>query len=97
MAIYNVVEQVVWSHLDKVMAQKANICCCELCRDDIAAWALNQLPPRYVTTALGEAYIRAEFLDKQLELDVIVALTAAVEQVSANPRHWQSLKSQEPL
>lgn len=94
MAIYNVVERVVWSHLDKVMEQKGNICCCILCRDDVAACALNKLPPRYVATALGEAYTRAEFLDKQLELDVIVALTAAVEQVAGNPRHS---KSQEPL
>lgn len=87
MELLNVVEHVVWNHLDDVLNKKKDVCHCDMCRADIAACALNKLQPRYVTTALGEAYTRAEFLDKQLELDVIVALTEAVEQIAGNPRH----------
>lgn len=31
-------------------------CACPLCKADIIAYALNQLPPKYVTLREGEAY-----------------------------------------
>lgn len=89
MEVKNVVESLVWNNLDSVLARKEGACRCERCRADIAAYALNRLKPRYVVTAKGEVYVKAEFLTPQFQLDVITALAEAVNQVSEHPNHGQ--------
>ncbi|MGI6551926.1 MAG: late competence development ComFB family protein [Bacillota bacterium] len=83
----NYMEDIVWSFLPKVLAQYPNICQCELCRHDIVALALNQLPPRYVSRELGEIYTKVNILESQHRADVYAALTKAIAVVENNPRH----------
>ena len=45
--------------------KSCDFCSCEQCRLDILALALNQLPPRYVVTDLGDTYSRADMLETQ--------------------------------
>ncbi len=87
MRVINIVEQLVWDHLDEIMAAKPECCRCEKCRADCAAIALNHLQPKYVVTQKGETFAKAEYLERQLYLQVVVALTEAVEKVSAFPMH----------
>lgn len=87
MEVRNVVENLVWQNLDQVLDRKEGACRCERCRADIAACALNRLKPRYVVSTTGEVYVKAEFLELQLKLDVIAVLAEAVNQVSSNPWH----------
>ncbi len=87
MAIENIVEKIIWDNMDTVMDHKEGICCCETCKIDIAAYALNKLKPHYVATDKGAAITRAHFIETQFYLDLIIILTEAVEKVSANPRH----------
>ena len=85
--IINVVESMVWEAMDSVLEQKPGVCRCEKCRADIAAYALNQLDPRYAASKLGEILIKTGSLDSDMHVAILVALTEAVEVVSTNPRH----------
>jgi competence protein ComFB len=69
------------------MDNKAGMCRCEICKSDIAAYALNKLNPHYVATVKGSAITRAQFMDNQHYRDMIIIITEAVEKVSAHPRH----------
>lgn len=87
MKVINVVESMVWEAMDSVLEQKSGICCCEKCRADIAAYALNQLSPHYVVSKLGEVLVKTGSLDRDMNVAILVALTEAMEKVGANPRH----------
>ncbi|MEA4924544.1 MAG: late competence development ComFB family protein [Syntrophomonadaceae bacterium] len=87
MPIENIMEKIVWDNMETVMDHKPGMCRCEICKSDIAAYALNKLKPHYVATVKGSAITRAQFMENQYYLDLIIVLTEAVEKVSANPRH----------
>ncbi|NLW44493.1 MAG: late competence development ComFB family protein [Syntrophomonadaceae bacterium] len=87
MEVKNVMEKIVWDNIDRVLAEVPDVCRCQTCRNDIAAYALNHLKPRYATTHKGEVITKAATLETQQFLDVIAALTMAVKQVGKNPRH----------
>lgn len=86
MHVKNYMEDLVWDHIDRIMA-KSNTCSCEKCRYDIAALALNFLPPRYVVTDKGETYTRIKALEQQFYVDVITAISHAVLVVNSRPHH----------
>lgn len=87
MQVVNMMEKMVWDKLDVVLAKKEGICRCEKCRADIAAYALNKLKPRYVSSEKGEVFVKAQCMDVDLSAAILVALTEAVEVVGKNPRH----------
>jgi competence protein ComFB len=82
----NIMEQIVLRTIDEV-AEDHHFCNCPRCRLDIAALALNKLPPRYAVTSKGEAYSRTEWLELQKSLDVISVIFEAIKIVQGKPRH----------
>ncbi|HZK43718.1 MAG TPA: late competence development ComFB family protein [Syntrophomonadaceae bacterium] len=90
MKVINVVESLVWNKLDEVLLHKPEMCQCDKCRADIAAYALNHLPPRYVVSDEGEIYARAESLGLGSNASLVVAITEAIEIVAKNPKHIRS-------
>lgn len=82
----NYMEEFVLSQLNEVLTD-INMCKCEKCRMDIAALALNDLPPKYVITEKGELYSKINSLRQQFEVDVIAAITKAAVMVKRSPRH----------
>ncbi len=91
MKAVNVVEKLVWEKLEEVLAYKPDMCKCEKCKADIAAYALNRLDARHVASPEGELYARAEYLDKDFHAALLVTLTEAMEIVAANPKHNKEL------
>lgn len=87
MQIKNFMEDLVWRQLDSVIQRHKLHCGCERCRYDIAALALNFLPPRYVVTHLGETYTRVKSLEQQFNIDIITAISNAIKIVNASPHH----------
>ncbi|NLB18426.1 MAG: late competence development ComFB family protein [Syntrophomonadaceae bacterium] len=87
MGVFNVMEKMVSDNIERVLKEYPNACRCKACRDDTMAYALNQLKPKYATTRKGETLSKASCLEPQYFLDVITALTLAVERISRNPRH----------
>ena len=82
----NMMEAFVEEVLEK-MAPELDCCTCEQCQSDIAAWALNQLPPRYVATQAGGAISKADTLRIQHLTDVRTAIIQGAELVKEHPRH----------
>ncbi len=79
-------EEIVFNQMKEVLTD-INVCTCEKCLLDIAAIALNILPPKYVVTEKGELYTKVVSLGQQFEVDVIGAITKAAVIVKRSPRH----------
>jgi len=82
----NYMEDCVELAMDQVLPG-LKICLCEMCRCDIAAMALNDLPPKYIVTRKGQLYTKLNTLQHQFGIDVTTAVIKAAELVSQNPRH----------
>ena len=89
--IKNYMEEIVFEQMKDVLAD-INMCTCEKCLLDIAAIALNDLPPKYVVTKKGELYSKINALEQQFEVDVIAAITKAAVIVKRNPRHGEEVR-----
>lgn len=86
MALINMMESFVAARLDELL-RDYDCCKCESCREDMMAIALNDLPPRYVSTPKGQLFTRAGALLQQNAVDIEVALLKAIAMVGAKPRH----------
>ncbi len=84
--LHNLMEETVLQAVNELMG-KQNICQCEQCRLDVAAIALNNLPPRYVVTPGGASHSRADLLEVQKYVDVMGAIAKAIRLVKEHPRH----------
>ena len=82
----NYMETLVWEKLDEII-DKLNCCKCEKCRMDIASYALNRMPPKYVATYEGEVYSKLDTLSVQYEADLISAICQAAQIVTEHPMH----------
>lgn len=85
MYIKNHMEDIVWQHLDDVIESHQHICSCDQCRHDIAALALNSLPPRYIVTEKGERFVRITELENQFMVDILAAISNAISIVNKQP------------
>lgn len=83
----NVMEKLVEDAIEECFKTMPQICQCDQCRNDIAALALNQLKPAYVSTAEGEVYSRLGELDCQRRCNLIFAVHSAIQKVASSPRH----------
>jgi len=84
--IKNYMEEIVFNQIKGIL-EDINVCQCEKCTLDIAAIALNDLPPKYIVTEKGELYSKINALRQQFEVDVVAAITKAAVLVKRKPRH----------
>jgi len=87
MAFKNYMEEAVVEELASLLESLKDNCKCERCRQDMVAYALNKLPPKYVTTHLGIVYTQLNQMKAQARTDIEVELLAAAKVVKAHPRH----------
>jgi competence protein ComFB len=78
---------------DHVMAAYATLrphfpafCGCELCRDDVLTFALNRLPPRYVSRREGSVVTEVDLEKEQSRAAIEVVVMEALRKVSVAPR-----------
>lgn len=83
----NYMEEIVFHQIKDILKDINNMCSCEQCIMDIAAIALNDLPPKYVVTEKGEVYSKISALKQQFDVDVIAAITKAAVIVKRKPKH----------
>lgn len=87
MAIRNVMEVIV---RDVLLSNKMDLkltCSCDRCLDDIMAYALNQVPPRYIVDPKHQPYVRVMHeADRDGAINILRVVTQAATVVSANPR-----------
>ncbi len=85
--IKNYMENLVANHLEHIMKNNNCSCFCEVCKADITALALNHLPAQYCTTEKGDRYAKLNSYEYQSIIDVVTAITNAIEIVEKYPRH----------
>ncbi|SHJ68673.1 competence protein ComFB [Anaerobranca californiensis DSM 14826] len=86
MKLINYNEVLVREKLEELL-KDSTFCTCEQCKLDMMAIALNNLPPKYVVTEQGEVYSKAQAFNAQNAVDILGAVTNAIEKVKRSPRH----------
>lgn len=87
MKLHNYMEDVVIRMIDLAIEKYPEVCKCRKCRLDIAAIALNNLPPKYIVTERGELFTKVDGMEVQFDVDVLKEVTKAIEIVSKKPKH----------
>lgn len=82
----NIMEDYVIVILDRIL-DNLDCCKCEKCRLDIASYALNRLPSKYVATTQGELMTKLCEFDNNFETQVMASLTLAANVIKKNPKH----------
>lgn len=83
LVLVNLAEQLVADRLEAVF-EKFNCCRCDKCRRDVAALALNTIPPQYVVAEPEEI---PALLAAAPTKDIPGALVKAILQIKGNPQH----------
>jgi len=82
----NIMEDLVEWKLNELL-RSAAMCCCERCRADVKALALNKLPPRYVVSVSGDVYSHFDAMNVQTQVNITAAIAAAIRIVRESPHH----------
>jgi competence protein ComFB len=85
-SLVNEAERTVLSELETQMAAAADICRCQDCVLDMAAFALNNVKPTYRVSLMGSVYARAAN-DKGYAAEISRAVADAIKKIKANPSH----------
>lgn len=87
MELHNYMEGAVSKNIEQILNRYDGVCKCTKCKLDIAALALNNLPPQYTVTEKGKLFTKVKEMDAQYEVDIFREITKAIEVVSKQPRH----------
>jgi len=82
----NLTEDIVIFELDHMLS-RLDCCKCDSCRLDIASYALNRLPSKYVATTQGELMSKISVIDNDFRIRVATEISKGAELVKKNPRH----------
>ena len=84
--LVNMMEETVLKKIDKLW-ETTDGCKCQKCKLDIAAYALNRLPPRYVHSLQGKLIHRFNASTTQSDAEITSCVYQAVKKVEKNPNH----------
>ena len=84
--IRNVVAEHVSEHYKTLKARFPTFCGCALCEGDVQVFALNRLPPKYVSTKGGGMIMGPELELGQGGTDIDIILLDGFRKVGAAPR-----------
>ncbi len=84
----NHTEEIVLDMLQELLNKEkySDVCTSEECLLDMATYALNRLPAKYVATEKGEVYTKTEELEQQHSVDILSVVTRAIKVVNENRR-----------
>lgn len=85
-AYINVMQILVDEKADEYM-KMFGICCCDKCRVDVRAYALNHLPPKYVVLSQNERVPRLTVYESRFSSDITAQLIQACKKVMLTPHH----------
>ena len=84
--IKNLVEDHVLTAYDTLRPHVPAYCGCELCRDDVLTFALNRVPPRYVSRREGAVVTEVSLEKEQSRAAIEVVVMEALRKISVAPR-----------
>ncbi len=86
MAIVNIMEQIIADKLELLLAD-SDCCKCDDCKQDMMAFALNQVKPKYVNSKTGELFGRIDSTKLQNSVDIDIAVAKAIAVIGSSPKH----------
>lgn len=85
--LYQNITETIVEEIYEDVKSKLGVCDCDQCAADILAFALNQLPPRYVVSKIGAAAMKVQALTFQNNADVKAAIYKGADLIRQHPRH----------
>lgn len=82
--LVNLMEETVLSKIDQLWKQ-TNFCQCDKCRMDVAAYALNRLPPRYVQSVEGKMLHKFDASTTQMDVEITAVVYKGIQIVGEDP------------
>ena len=83
----NIMEDDVERLLNDLLPTMPNVCNCEICKADMAAYALNRLKPNYVRSNKGELFHKVNNSSIQAKTDLMSVVITAINTIGARPSH----------
>ncbi|HYF40583.1 MAG TPA: late competence development ComFB family protein [Gemmatimonadales bacterium] len=84
--IKNLVEDHVTSAYETLRPHFPAFCGCDLCREDVLTFALNRIPPRYVSSREGSVVTEVNLEKEQSRAAIDVVVMEAMRKISVAPR-----------
>jgi competence protein ComFB len=84
--IRNLVEDHVQAAYDTLRPHFPAFCGCEVCREDVLTYALNRVPPRYVSGREGAVVTEVSLEKEQSRAAIEVIVMEALRKISVAPR-----------
>ena len=85
-SLVNESERLVLAELEAQLAVEKDVCTCQECVLDMAAYALNNVRPAYRVSLMGSVYTRAAGESSQAE-ETRRVVREAIKKIKANPSH----------
>lgn len=82
----NRAEEMVFEAIEKVLETDREMCDCEECVLDLAAWTLNHVSPRYYTSLLAPLRQNPEAAHKA-QVEIELAIAAGKKKLKRHPHH----------
>lgn len=83
----NIMEDDVEYQLNKLLPTMPNICSCDICKLDMATYALNRLKPNYVRTDTGALFHKLNTSSTQAKTEILTAVVTAINTIGSCPHH----------
>lgn len=93
--LVNMMEETVLNKIDQLW-QETDYCKCDACRMDIATYALNRLPARYVSSLKGAMLHKFDSRTIQMDAEITACVFQAIRMVGESPSHDPSEKQEKP-
>lgn len=84
--IKNLVEEHVTAAYATLRPHFPAFCGCDLCREDVLTYALNRVPPRYVSRREGSVVTEVNLEKEQSRAAIEVVVMEALRKISVAPR-----------
>ena len=84
--LVNEAEGLVLAELESQTARSSDLCTCQDCVLDMAAYALNKVRPSYRASLMGSVYAKSAVRPDYLR-EIKEAVREAIERVKSNPSH----------
>jgi len=85
-SLVNDAERLVLAEMEVQIAAARDICTCQDCVLDMAAYALNNVKPSYRVSLMGSVYAGAAAKSEHTQ-EIRKAVAAAIKKIKANPSH----------
>lgn len=85
----NNTEKIVLETMSEILTKPEyeETCKCRQCLIDIASYALNRLPAKYIASPKGNLQTKIAEFENQVNVDAVSVVKKAIKVVTKNPRH----------